>query len=339
MALKIAINGFGRIGRVLFRILQASPDFEVIAINDIAPQEKLIYLTKHDTIYGALQDEVDFSKIRITACKDLASLDWEGVDVVIEATGKHLTVEENYNHLKAKAKRVIITAPAKSKEIKTVCYGINQETITKDDLIISNASCTTNCLAPVAKAVHRAFGIEQGLMSTVHAVTASQPGHDLAISKGDDVDSRAAFANIIPSSTGAAKALGLVLPELEGKLTGMAFRVPVLTGSVIDLTLQLTKGASIEALKKVFQEESEGSLKGILGISMERLVSSDIIGSSFSAIVDIDSCIVANPHFVKVVAWYDNEWGYSSRVADLCRYLQKFITTDRPSAIHKGTYS
>ena len=216
--------------------------------------------------------------------------------------------------------------------------GVNHKTLTLNDRLISNASCTTNCLAPLAMVLDRAFGIHQGLMTTVHAATASQPLHDAVCGKGGFADMRAAFTNIIPSTTGAARAVELVLPALAGKLTGIAMRVPVMTGSVVDFTVQLDKPASLESLKQAFQGFAVGDLKGILAISDEPLVSSDIIGSSYSAVIDLSTTVFLNDRFLKVLAWYDNEWGYASRVADLCEYIRTLLTTERPSAIHQGTH-
>lgn len=334
---KIAINGFGRIGRVLFRILQRFPNLEVVAINDVAPPEKLIYLCKRDTIYGAFPDAIDWTKIRMTQIKELTALDWSGIDIVIEATGKYTNSEEASLHLKAGAGHVIISAPAKG-DIKTICMGVNHQILSLDDRLISNASCTTNCLAPVAMVLEKSFGIKKGLMTTVHAATASQPLHDAVSVKGSLSDCRAAFANIIPSTTGAAKAVGLVIPSLAGKLTGMALRVPVMTGSVVDLTVELNQSVTEESLKEAFCGFASKELSGILGCSEEPLVSSDIIGSSFSAVVDFSATLFLDDHFLKVFAWYDNEWGYASRMADLCEYIRSLLTMERASAVHQGTH-
>jgi glyceraldehyde 3-phosphate dehydrogenase len=331
MSIRIAINGFGRIGRLVFRILQETPGVEVVAVNDIVPADNLAYLLKFDSTHGrfhknvsAKEDKiiVDGSETLVLGEKDPELLPWKklGVDFVIESTGRFTSPEEAGKHLKAGAKRVVITAPAKG-DIPTLVMGVN-ETIydPKKDFIVSNASCTTNCLAPIAKVIQDNFGFKEGLMTTVHAMTATQPTVD-GPSKKDWRGGRGAPQNIIPASTGAAKAVTLVLPELKGKLTGMAFRVPTADVSVVDLTVRTEKPTSYENLCRAMKTASETTLKGILDYTDEQVVSSDFIGSRYSSIFDQDAGIALNENLFKIVAWYDNEMGYACRVVDLVTFM------------------
>lgn len=327
MTKKIAINGFGRIGRLVLRQMLKNKSLECVAINDLVPADNLAYLFKHDSTHGTYPGVVsheenaliiDGKRILICSEKDPTRLPWKslGVDYVIESTGLFTKKEDAEKHLQAGAKRVVITAPAKG-DVPTFVMGVNHEKYNPaTDLIVSNASCTTNCLAPITKVVLQNFGIEEGLMTTVHAMTATQPTVD-GPSKKDFRGGRGAAQNIIPASTGAAKAVALCLPEVKGKLTGMAFRVPVADVSVVDLTVRLSKAASYEEICKKMKEASEGYLKGILLYTEEEVVSSDFIGSSYSAIFDAKAGIALSSTFVKIIAWYDNEMGYSTRVVDL----------------------
>lgn len=333
MTLKIGINGFGRIGRLVLRSLLNTKGCEVVAVNDIVPSDNLAYLFKYDSVHGrfkgsveAKEDSIVVNDHAIKVCneKDPASLPWKamGVDYVIESTGLFTTVEAASKHLQAGAKRVIISAPAKG-DIPTIVMGVNETSYNPaKDTIVSNASCTTNCLAPVCKVLLDNFGIEEGLMTTVHALTASQPTVD-GPSKKDWRGGRAAGTNIIPASTGAAKAVTLCLPALKGKLTGMAFRVPTADVSCVDLTVRLTKPTSYEEICKAMKQASTTSMKGILDVTDEEVVSSDFIGSFSSAIFDICAGIALNSQFYKLIAWYDNEMGYSQRVVDLAIYMAK----------------
>ncbi len=332
MAIRIGINGFGRIGRLTLRAIRKHypNEFDVIAINDLTDAHSNAHLFKYDTTYGIYPGEVraedsailiDGDRIRVFAEKDPANIPWGevGADIVIESTGVFTDAEKARAHLKGGAKRVIITAPA-TNEDATFVMGVNHEQYDPSrHYVISNASCTTNCLAPVCKVLHENFGIEYGLMTTAHAYTNDQRIQD-QIHK-DLRRARAAAGNIIPTSTGAAKAIHLVLPELRGRMHGIALRVPVLTVSIIDLTVQLTREVTAQAINSAFRAASEGALKGVLGVCDEPLVSSDFRGDERSAIVDLPSTIVLGDRFAKVLAWYDNEWGYSCRVADLARYI------------------
>lgn len=332
MPIPIAINGFGRIGRLVFRILSANPAYHVVAVNDIVPVDNLAYLLKYDTVHrqflGEIKTEgnylvVNGKKTLVLGERDPAKLPWaeHGVKYVIESTGLFTSAEEASKHLQAGAKKVIISAPAKG-DIPTFVMGVNQEKYQpqKDD-IVSNASCTTNCLAPITKVLLDNFGIDEGLMTTVHAMTASQPSVD-APSKKDWRGGRAASQNIIPSSTGAAKAVALCLPEVKGKLTGMAFRVPTIDVSAVDLTVKLSRSTSYDEICTAMKKASEGSMKGILGYCDEQVVSSDFIGSTFSSIFDKEAGIALNDKFFKIISWYDNEMGYASRVVDLMAYME-----------------
>lgn len=329
--IRVGINGFGRIGRSFLRLALQNDNIEVVAVNDLVPASNLAYLLKYDTIHGRLSEEVVFTDdsinvggrhILVLAEKDPAKLPWKrlSVDYVIESSGHFTKVEDAKKHIDGGAKRVIISAPAKG-DVPTYVMGVNHMKYNPSkDFIFSNASCTTNCLAPLAKVLLDEFGIEEGLMTTVHAATASQPLQD-GPSHKDFRGGRSGLLNIIPSSTGAAKAVTLCLPELQGKLTGMAFRVPVGDVSVVDLTVKLTKSTTYDKIADKMKEASVGALKGILGYTDELLVSSDFIGSKFSSIFDKEAGIALNGNFFKLIAWYDNEIGYSQRLLDLLVYI------------------
>jgi glyceraldehyde 3-phosphate dehydrogenase len=326
---RIGINGFGRIGRLVFRATVKRPDVEVVAINDLLELDHLAYLLKYDSVHGHFDGTVEVSgdslvvngkKIRITAEKDPASLKWDevGADIVAECTGIFTTLDTAQKHIDGGAKKVVISAP--SKDAPMFVMGVNHKTAKASDTIVSNASCTTNCLAPLAKVLHDHFGIEEGLMTTVHATTATQLTVD-GPSRKDFRGGRSAMLNIIPAATGAAKAVTKVIPELEGKLTGMAFRVPTADVSVVDLTVRLEKATSYEEIKKVFKTASEGELKGILGYTEEDVVSQDFVGDTRTSIFDAGAGIELNSKFFKVVSWYDNEAGYSNKLVDLAEYI------------------
>lgn len=333
MTLRVAINGFGRIGRLVARLLLARKDVEIVAVNDLVPPDNLAYLLKYDSTHRTLKAEVsstensiivDGKTILAFSEKDPIHLPWKrlGVDCVIESTGLFTTPELAAKHLEAGAKRVLISAPAKG-DIPTFVMGVNEEKFNPaTDRIVSNASCTTNCLAPITKVLLDEFGIEEGLMTTIHAVTASQPTVD-GPSKKDWRGGRGALQNIIPSSTGAAKAVALCLPAVKGKLTGMSFRVPNADVSVIDLTIRLSKSTTYESICAAMKTASEGRMKGILSYCDEQVVSTDFIGDTHSAIFDKEAGIALNDRFYKLVAWYDNEMGYSARVVDLMLYIAK----------------
>jgi glyceraldehyde 3-phosphate dehydrogenase len=335
MAVKIGINGFGRIGRLVFRAAAENPNIEIVGINDLVPSDNLAYLLKYDTTHGKFAGTVEAKEdgfvvngkhVATYSVRNPAELPWgaTGVDYVIESTGLFTDYAGAEAHLKAGAKRVVISAPTKDPEkVKTLLIGVNHEQFDPAaHKIVSNASCTTNCLAPVAKVINDNFGLTEGLMATIHAVTATQPTQD-GPSKKDWRGGRNGYQNIIPSSTGAAKAVGLVLPELKGKLTGMAFRVPTTDVSVVDLTFKTAKATSYKEICAKMKEASEGSLKGILGYTDEEIVSSDFIHDARSSIFDAGAGIELNANFFKVVSWYDNEWGYSSRVIDLITHIAK----------------
>lgn len=334
MAVRVGINGFGRIGRLVLRSALKDPQIEFVAVNDVVGADLLAYLLKHDSTHGRYDGrithsenaiEVDGRKIRVFNEKDPAALPWKDVkaDYVVESTGLFTSREAAGKHLSGGAKRVIISAPAKDAEIPTFVMAVNENKYNKDkDTIVSNASCTTNCLAPVAKVIHDTFGLEEALMTTVHAVTATQPSVD-GPSKKDWRGGRGAYQNIIPSSTGAAKAVTLCIPELKGRLTGMAFRVPVPDVSAVDLTFRTSKETSLDAIHAAMKNAAEGKMKGILGYTDEDVVSSDFITSPLSSIYDAKAGIQLNSRFFKVVAWYDNEWGYSNRVNDLLKYMAR----------------
>lgn len=328
--MKIGINGFGRIGRLAFRAASLRNDIEIVGINDLVEPDYMAYMLKYDSTHGQFQGTVEVKDgnlvvngktIRVTAEKDPANLKWDevGAEVIIESTGLFLTQETAGKHIQAGAKKVVMSAPAKD-DTPTFVMGVNHKELTADQNIVSNASCTTNCLAPIAKVLNDKFGIVEGLMSTIHAVTATQKTVDGPSAK-DWRGGRGAYQNIIPSSTGAAKAVALVIPALKGKLTGMAFRVPVADVSVVDLTVKLEKSASYEDIKAAMKEASEGELKGILGYTEDEVVSSDFIGETRTSVFDAKAGIALNDNFVKVVSWYDNEWGYSNKIIDLAQLV------------------
>ena len=329
--IKLGINGFGRIGRMVFRAAVANfgNDIQVVGINDLLDADYLAYMLKYDSVHGRFDGEVavedgalvvNGNKIRLTAEMDPANLKWNEVDadVVVESTGFFLTDETARKHIQAGAKKVIMSAPSKDATPMFV-YGVNHTTYAGQD-IISNASCTTNCLAPIAKVLNDKFGIVKGLMTTVHAATATQKTVD-GPSKKDWRGGRGILENIIPSSTGAAKAVGKVLPVLNGKLTGMAFRVPTLDVSVVDVTFRLEKEASYEEIKAAVKEAAEGEMKGILGYTEDEVVSSDFLGDARTSIFDAKAGIALTKNFVKLVSWYDNEWGYSNKVLELIAHM------------------
>ena len=330
MTIKIGINGFGRIGRMVFRAAIANyQDIEVVGINDLLEPDCLAYMLKYDSVHGRFKGEVSVEgshlivngkKIRLTAEKDPANLKWGeiGADIVIESTGLFLTKEGAQKHISAGAKKVIMSAPSKD-DTPMFVYGVNSAQYA-GQAIISNASCTTNCLSPVAKVLHDKWGIKRGLMTTVHAATATQKTVDGPSNK-DWRGGRGILENIIPSSTGAAKAVGVVLPALKGKLTGMSFRVPTSDVSVVDLTVELEKPASYAEICAEMKAQSEGALKGILGYTDEKVVATDFRGDARSSIFDADAGIALDSTFVKLVAWYDNEWGYSNRCLDMVRVV------------------
>ncbi|MBX9851994.1 MAG: type I glyceraldehyde-3-phosphate dehydrogenase [Cytophagaceae bacterium] len=328
--IKVGINGFGRIGRLVFRAAIDRKDIEIVGINDLIDVDYMVYMLKYDSTHGKFSGKaeakdgkliVNGQTIRVTAEKDPANLKWNevGADYVVESTGLFLTKDTAQKHIQAGAKRVIMSAPAKD-DTPTFVMGVNNKSYSKDMTIVSNASCTTNCLAPIAKILNDKWGIAEGLMTTVHAATATQKTVD-GPSMKDWRGGRGAYQNIIPSSTGAAKAVGLVIPELKGKLTGMAFRVPTPDVSVVDLTCKLAKPAKYEDIKKAMKEASEGDMKGVLGYTEDEVVSTDFVGDSRTSIFDALAGIALNDNFVKVVSWYDNEWGYSNKVVDLIQYM------------------
>ncbi|MBP9885432.1 MAG: type I glyceraldehyde-3-phosphate dehydrogenase [Leptospiraceae bacterium] len=331
---KIAINGFGRIGRLVLRVGLEDPNLEFVAINDLVTPDNLAYLFKYDSTHGKFKGTVEHDaeniiingkKIRCLAEKEPEKLPWKamGVEYVIESTGRFTDKEGAGKHLSAGAKKVIISAPAKDKDVPTYVLGVNESKYNPaTEHIVSNASCTTNCLAPIVKVVLDNFGFAEGLMTTVHAMTATQPTVD-GPSKKDFRGGRGAAQNIIPSSTGAAKAVGLCIPEVAGKLTGMSFRIPTPDVSVVDLTVKTVKPTSLKEIKQKMKEASEGSLKGILGYTEEAVVSCDFTSDPLSSIFDADASIELNANFFKLVSWYDNEMGYSNRVVDLIRYMVK----------------
>lgn len=333
--LKVGINGFGRIGRLVFRAGINNPNIEFVGINDLVPPDNLAYLLKYDSTQGKFSGTVEAKQdgmivngkfIPCTAVRNPAELPWGklGADYVVESTGLFTNYDGAANHITAGAKRVILSAPTKDPEkVATFLVGVNHDKFDPaKDTVVSNASCTTNCLAPIAKVINDKFGLVEGLMTTVHAMTATQPTVD-GPSKKDWRGGRGAGQNIIPASTGAAKAVTLVLPELKGKLTGMAFRVPTPDVSVVDLTFRTEKATSYKEICAAMKEASETSLKGILGYTEDAVVSMDFVGDSHSSIFDADAGIELNSHFFKVVSWYDNEWGYSCRVIDLMTSMAK----------------
>jgi glyceraldehyde 3-phosphate dehydrogenase len=332
--LRIGINGFGRIGRLAFRVASGRPDVEVVAINDLQEIDYLAYMLKYDSTHGIFNGEVTVENgqlvvnrkpVRVTAEKDVNQLNWGDLDVdcVLECTGQFLTQDSAGNHIAAGAKKVIISAPAKD-DTPTFVMGVNSDQLTPSHTIISNASCTTNCLAPIVKVLNDHFGVLEGLMTTVHAVTATQKTVDGPSAK-DWRGGRGAYQNIIPSSTGAAKAVSLVIPEMKNKLTGMSFRVPVADVSVVDLTVRLEKPTSYAAICAAMKAEAEGQLKGILGYTEDEVVSSDFIHDSRTSIFDAKAGISLSENFVKLVSWYDNEWGYANRLVEMAELVGKSI--------------
>lgn len=332
MAIKIGINGFGRIGRLVFRAAVAQPDrFEVVGINDpFIDLDYMVYMVKYDSMHGRFDGEISAENGKLVvngkaittfASKDPAEIDWAGcgAEYILESTGVFTTTEQASAHIKGGAKKVVISAPAKD-DSPTFVMGVNNEGYTADMKVVSNASCTTNCLAPLTKVIVDNFGIEEGLMTTVHSTTATQKTVD-GPSMKDWRGGRAASGNIIPSSTGAAKACALVIPEVKGKLTGMSFRVPTLDVSVVDLTVRLTKSTTYEEICAKVKEASETSLKGILGYTEDAVVSSDFLTDPRTSIFDAKAGIMLNPNFVKLVSWYDNEWGYSCKCLDLIAHM------------------
>jgi len=332
MAIKVGINGFGRIGRMVFRAaVQNFQDIEVVAINDLLEPDYLAYMLKYDSVHGKFEGTiavdgntlvVNGKKIRLTAVKDPAELKWGevGADIVVESTGLFLTKETCEKHIAAGAKKVIMSAPSKD-DTPMFVFGVNDKTYA-GQAIISNASCTTNCLAPIAKVLNDSFGIKRGLMTTVHATTATQKTVDGPSNK-DWRGGRGILENIIPSSTGAAKAVGVVIPELNKKLTGMSFRVPTSDVSVVDLTVELKKDATYEQICAAMKAASEGPMKGVLGYTEEKVVSTDFRDDARTSIFDAEAGIALDSTFVKVVSWYDNEWGYSSKVLEMARVISK----------------
>jgi glyceraldehyde 3-phosphate dehydrogenase len=332
MAIKVGINGFGRIGRMVFRAaVQDFPDIEIVGINDLLEPDYLAYMLRHDSVHGKFKGEISVSgttlvvngkKIRLTAVKDPAELKWNevGADIVIEATGLFLDKVTAQKHLTAGAKKVIMSAPSKD-DTPMFVYGVNDKTYA-GQTIISNASCTTNCLAPVAKVLNDKWGIKRGLMTTVHAATATQKTVDGPSNK-DWRGGRGILENIIPSSTGAAKAVGVVIPELNKKLTGMAFRVPTSDVSVIDLTVELNRPATYAEICAEMKAQSTGAMKGVLGYTEEKVVSTDFRDETCTSVFDAEAGIALDSTFVKVVSWYDNEWGYSSKVLEMVRVIAK----------------
>ena len=327
--LKIGINGFGRIGRLAFRAISKRANVEVVGINDLQDVEYIAYLLKYDSVHGTFPLDVktenghlvvDGKTIRITAEKDPNNLKWNevGADVVLECTGIFTTLEKAQAHLNAGAKKVVISAP--SADAPMFVMGVNHKSVKPTDTIVSNASCTTNCLAPIAKVINDNFGIDEALMTTVHATTATQLTVD-GPSKKDWRGGRSALINIIPSSTGAAKAVGKVIPELSGKLTGMAFRVPTADVSVVDLTVKTKKATSLKEINEAMKKASEGELKNILAYTDELVVSQDFVGCTNTSIYDAKAGIELNDHFFKVVSWYDNEAGYSNKLVDLAQHI------------------
>ena len=328
--IKIGINGFGRIGRLVFRAGIKQDNVEIVGINDLIDANYMSYMLKYDTTHGRFNGSVEVSGndlivngniIKVTSEKDPANINWGniGADYVVESTGLFLTKDSSKGHLSSGAKKVIMSAPSKDSTPMFV-MGVNNEKYTTDMNFVSNASCTTNCLAPMAKVLNDNFGIESGLMTTVHAATASQKIVD-GPSMKDWRGGRSVFGNIIPSSTGAAKAVGKVIPSLDGKLTGMAFRVPTVDVSVVDLTVNLSNETSYEDICRAMKNASENELKGIMGYTDEALVSTDFIGDTRTSIFDSEAGIMLNSKFVKLVSWYDNEWGYSTKVVELINYM------------------
>ncbi len=336
MTVKIGINGFGRIGRLFYRAVSQSSDFEIVAVNDLVPASNLAYLLKYDTMHGRFRIGGDLAEVvaddsgftvngkqtRTLSERDPAALPWKemGVDYVLESTGLFTKGEDAAKHLEAGAKRVLISAPTKTPDtVKTLCYKVNHENYDPaTDKIISNASCTTNCLAPVAKVIVDNFGLPEGLMTTIHAVTATQPTQD-GPTKKDFRGGRNGYQNLIPASTGAAKAVGLCIPEVKGKLTGMSFRVPTADVSAVDLTFKTDKATSLDEINAAMKAAAEGPMNGVLAYTDEQVVSSDFIGDPHSSIFDSAAGIELNANFFKVISWYDNEAGYANRCVDMMK--------------------
>lgn len=331
---KIGINGFGRIGRFVFRASTKRDDIEVVAINDLLPVDYMAYMLKYDTMHGKFEGTVDYDleksllivngkEIKVSACRDPKEIAWgeKGAEYVVESTGLFLSKEKSQGHIDAGAKYVVMSAPSKDDTPMFVC-GVNEKTYVKGTQFVSNASCTTNCLAPIAKVLHENFGIVEGLMTTVHSTTATQKTVD-GPSLKDWRGGRAAAGNIIPSTTGAAKAVGKVIPSLNGKLTGISMRVPTLDVSVVDLTVNLEKPATKEAICAAMKAASEGELKGVLGYTEDAVVSSDFLGDVRTSIFDANAGVYLTDKFVKVISWYDNEIGYSNKVLDLIAYMKQ----------------
>jgi len=327
--IKVGINGFGRIGRLVFRAAQQRNDIQVVAVNDLIDVDYMAYMLKYDTVHGKFDGTVEVKDgklivngfpVRVTAEKDPADINWgeAGAEYIVESTGLFLTKEKCQAHIDGGAKKVIMSAPSKD-DTPMFVYGVNHRKYA-GETFISNASCTTNCLAPIVKILNENFGIVEGLMTTIHAMTNTQKTVDAPSAK-DWRGGRAAAANIIPSSTGAAKAVGKVIPEMNGKLTGMSFRVPTTNVSAVDLTCRLEKATTYEDIKAVMKKASEGELKGILGYTEDAVVSSDFITDPRTSIFDAGAGIMLNPNFVKVVSWYDNEWGYSCKVLEMIAYI------------------
>jgi glyceraldehyde 3-phosphate dehydrogenase len=337
MAIRVGINGFGRIGRLVYRIALEHPEIEIVGVNDLVPADNLAYLLKYDTMHGRLRvggkpGEVSATENSFTvngratktfAVKDPGELPWKdlGVHCVLESTGLFTDFESAGKHLSAGARRVVISAPTKSTEqVPTICMGVNEGSLDGGHRIVSNASCTTNCLAPIAKVINDGFGLDEGLMTTIHSATATQPTQD-GPSKKDWRGGRNAYMNIIPASTGAAKAVTLCMPELKGRLTGMSFRVPTADVSAVDLTFRTRKATTLKEIDEAMKAAASGAMRGILGYTDEEVVSSDFIGDRRSSIYDSKAGIELNRNFFKVVSWYDNEAGYAARCVDLMRFL------------------
>ena len=332
MAIRMGINGFGRIGRLVFRVAVQRKDIEIVQVNDITDAPTLAHLLKYDSVHGVLKNDIraegdyivfDGKKVKVSAEKDPGNLPWgkENIDIVIESTGVFRKRAEVAKHLDGGAKKVILTVPSKDEIDATIVLGVNDDTLKPEHRIVSNASCTTNCLAPVAKVLHETFGIIRGFMTTTHAYTNDQKVIDMPHS--DLRRARAAAYSIIPTTTGAAKAVGEVLPDLKGKLDGMAMRVPVIDGSVVDLVVEMAKPVTKEAVNAAIKAAAEGPLKGILQYTEDEIVSCDVIGNSHSSVFDAKSTMVMGENFLKVISWYDNEWGYSNRCIDLFKLMAK----------------
>ncbi len=332
MSIRVAINGFGRIGRLVFKAGQKDPEIEIVAINDLTDAKTLAHLLKYDSVHGRYPAPVKFEgeylfagddKVKVLAERDPSQLPWRelGVDVVVESTGVFRKRSQIENHLKGGAKKVVLTVPAKDEIDNTIVLGVNDNTLKPEDKIVSNASCTTNCLAPVAKILHEKFGIKRGLMTTIHAYTNDQ--HILDLPHSDLRRARAAAVSMIPTTTGAARAVGIVIPELKGKLDGMAIRVPTSDGSLVDLVAELNTTVTVEQINTAIKEAAEEALKGILEYCEDPIVSVDVIGNPHASIFDSLSTTVLDGNFIKVLSWYDNEWGYSCKTLELLKKMAK----------------